>query len=253
MPSRPKINQEVPHKKQNSDRKNGMNSTLFVLITVLMIDRGDPYMIMEKTAAAKPQKSFLALPCKARREIKTTAAKKVSTNAKSPKILVLSFFGAYTMKINTYMISIPAPVPLIVETNRLCFDTKGRPYQKERRQLSKVITYGMPENCSVDLLFIILQNVIIGAKKRNKAVTFPKIPKTECAVSCILFIVLSQNLETRKRAQMRNQSLERNQKSEYQKLRIERWKKIRSTCLYIEESKKLTESDLTSIWNTVDF
>ena len=34
-------------------------------------------------------------------------------------------------------------------------------YQKERRQLSKVITYGMPENCSVDLLFIILQNVIL--------------------------------------------------------------------------------------------
>ena len=34
-------------------------------------------------------------------------------------------------------------------------------YQAERRQLSKVITYGMPENCSVDLVFIILQNVIL--------------------------------------------------------------------------------------------
>ena len=29
-------------------------------------------------------------------------------------------------------------------------------YQKERRRLSKVITYGMPENWSVDLLFKIL-------------------------------------------------------------------------------------------------
>ncbi len=34
-PSRPKTNQEVPHKNTNSDRKNGMNSTLLVLITVL--------------------------------------------------------------------------------------------------------------------------------------------------------------------------------------------------------------------------
>ena len=34
-------------------------------------------------------------------------------------------------------------------------------YQAEKRQLSKVIAYGMPKNCSVDLLFIILQNVIL--------------------------------------------------------------------------------------------
>lgn len=35
FPSRPKTNQEVPHKNTNNDKKNGMNSTLFVLITSL--------------------------------------------------------------------------------------------------------------------------------------------------------------------------------------------------------------------------
>jgi hypothetical protein len=35
-------------------------------------------------------------------------------------------------------------------------------HQAERRQLSKVITYGMPENCSVDLLLMILLNVILS-------------------------------------------------------------------------------------------
>jgi len=34
-------------------------------------------------------------------------------------------------------------------------------HQAERRQLSSVITYGMPENFSVDLLTIILLNVIL--------------------------------------------------------------------------------------------
>jgi len=32
-------------------------------------------------------------------------------------------------------------------------------YQAERRLLSKVMTYGMPENCSVDLFLKILLNV----------------------------------------------------------------------------------------------
>jgi len=32
-PSRPKINQEVPQRNTNSDKKKGMNSTLLVLIT----------------------------------------------------------------------------------------------------------------------------------------------------------------------------------------------------------------------------
>ena len=37
FPRRPKMNQEVPHKNTNKDKKNGMNSTLFVLITNLCI------------------------------------------------------------------------------------------------------------------------------------------------------------------------------------------------------------------------
>lgn len=36
------MNHEVPHKNTNSDRKNGMNSTLFVLITNLCITQMKP-------------------------------------------------------------------------------------------------------------------------------------------------------------------------------------------------------------------
>ena len=59
-----------------------------------MIERGDAYMIIEKMVAARPQKSFLPLPCRAKREIKATAEKTVSTEMKSPRILAFSFFGA---------------------------------------------------------------------------------------------------------------------------------------------------------------
>lgn len=37
----------------------------------------------------------------------------------------------------------------------------SRTYQAESKQLSKVMTYGMPENFSVDLFFIILTNIIL--------------------------------------------------------------------------------------------
>ena len=50
-------------------------------------------------------------------------------------------------------------------------------YQAERRQLSKVIVYGMPENCSVDLLFIILQNVIL--QYVPKLFTIPHMTNTD--------------------------------------------------------------------------
>lgn len=93
-----------------------------------MIVRGEPYMMMEKTVAAMPQKSFLALPWRARRETRTTIAKTVRTRVNSPRILVFSFFGANKMKINTYTISITAPVPFMVDTSRLLGDTKGMPY-----------------------------------------------------------------------------------------------------------------------------
>jgi hypothetical protein len=67
----------------------------------------------------------------------------------------------------------------------LLLDTNGRPYQAERRQLSRVMTYGTPENCSVEFDLIILLNVIVGAKKRNKAVAFPNIPKMKCRTSIV--------------------------------------------------------------------
>lgn len=57
---------------------------------------------------------------------------------------------------------------------------KGSPYHAESRQFMRVDTYGTPENCSVDLFLIILENVIIGDKKRNNAVTLPKMPNMKC-------------------------------------------------------------------------
>lgn len=134
------MNQDVPHKKTNKDKKNGMNSTLFVLITNLMMVKGEPYMMMEKTVAAIPQKSFLPLPWRAKRETTTTTPKTERTRMKSPRILVFSFLRANMMKIITYTVSITAPVPLIVDTSRLLGDTKGMPYQAESKQLSRVMT-----------------------------------------------------------------------------------------------------------------
>lgn len=134
------MNQEVPHKKTNRDKKKGMNSTLLVFITVLMIERGEAYMTMEKIVAARPQKSFLPLPCKAKRETRATVTNTVTTKAKRPNILSFSFFGANIMNTDTYTNSIAAPVPFIVDTNMLFGDTNGSPYQAERRQLSKVMT-----------------------------------------------------------------------------------------------------------------
>ncbi|KAF5458461.1 hypothetical protein F2P56_022488, partial [Juglans regia] len=160
-----------------------MNSTLLVLITVFIINRGEAYMMMENMLAANPQNTALVLPAsKAKRETKATVEKTKTTNKKIPKSLAFSLLGAYMRKMVTYMSSIADPVPLIVDTKRLFGDTKGRPYHAERRQLSNVIMYGTPENFSVPLCRMILLNVIIGAKKRNKAVKFPNIPNTECTV-----------------------------------------------------------------------
>lgn len=93
-----------------------------------MIERGDAYMMMEKMVAARPQNNFLVLPWRAKRETKATAAKTESTSERSPMILAFSIFGAKMIKIITYMSSIAEPVPLIVQTKRLFFDTNGRPY-----------------------------------------------------------------------------------------------------------------------------
>jgi hypothetical protein len=111
-------------------------SFLQLLLVLTITDSGEAYMMMENMVAAKPQKSFLPLPCRAKRDTKATKAtapNTESTNVRSPNILAFSFLGAYMMKNTTYMNSIPAPVPLIVDTNMLLGDTKGRPYL----QLSK--------------------------------------------------------------------------------------------------------------------
>lgn len=95
-----------------------------------IIERGEPYIMIENIAAAKPQNTFLELPCRAKSEMKTTAANIVITKANKPLIFSFSFFGAYRMKMKTYMISITAPVPLIIVTSMLCGDTNGKPYLK---------------------------------------------------------------------------------------------------------------------------
>ena len=59
-----------------------------------MMDKCEPYMMMEKMVAAKPQKTFLLWPFKAKREPKTTNPKTESTNMNSPSILVLSVLPA---------------------------------------------------------------------------------------------------------------------------------------------------------------
>lgn len=93
-----------------------------------MIVSGEAYIAIEKIVAAKPQNNFLLWPWRANRETNTTAANTVMARTKMEKIFTFSFFGANTRKISTYIDSIAAPVPLIVDTSRLCGDTKGSPY-----------------------------------------------------------------------------------------------------------------------------
>ena len=58
------------------------------------MDKCEPYMMMEKMVAAKPQKSFLSWPFKANREPKTTTPKTESTNVNSSSILIFSVLPA---------------------------------------------------------------------------------------------------------------------------------------------------------------
>lgn len=85
-------------------------------------------MMMQKVVDTKPQKSFLVLSRRAKRDTKAMAKNTVTTNVRSPKILAFCFLCAYMMKITTYMNSITPPVPLIVDNKRLCGDTNGSPY-----------------------------------------------------------------------------------------------------------------------------
>lgn len=66
-----------------------------------MIDRGEPYMMTEKMAAAKPQKYLRVLPWRAKTETKATVENAARTKVTNPRIFPFSFFGAYIIKINT--------------------------------------------------------------------------------------------------------------------------------------------------------
>lgn len=93
-----------------------------------MIVKGEAYMMMEKIVEARPQNNFLVWPWRASSEISTTAANTARTKVRSAKIFPFSFLGANMRKISTQIDSITAPVPLIVDTNKLFGDTNGKPY-----------------------------------------------------------------------------------------------------------------------------
>jgi hypothetical protein len=124
------MNQEVPHRNTNSESRNGMNSTLFVLITnrcrhatntsclvccshegavsmsftnrvLTMMDSGEAYMQMEKMVAAMPQKTLRAVPCRASSETSTTTAKMEVTMPRRPSIRSRAFRSAKMRKITT--------------------------------------------------------------------------------------------------------------------------------------------------------
>lgn len=97
-------------------------------MALTITDRGEAYITIEKIVAARPQRIFLLFPWRAKRETKTTTANILRTETRSPKIFAFSFLGANIRKINTYIDSIAAPVPLMIETNMLFGDTKGKPY-----------------------------------------------------------------------------------------------------------------------------
>lgn len=66
-----------------------------------MIDRGEPYIIMERIVAAIPQKSFLVLPCNASKETKATVANTRRDKMKIAPIFFFAFFGANVRNIAT--------------------------------------------------------------------------------------------------------------------------------------------------------
>lgn len=93
-----------------------------------MIESGDAYMHIEKMVAAKPQNSLRDCPCNARSDTSTTVEKMDKTSINRPNIFALSLGGANIRNIITYITSITAPVPFIVETNMLLGETNGKPY-----------------------------------------------------------------------------------------------------------------------------
>jgi hypothetical protein len=77
-------------------------------------------MMMQKVVDTKPQKSFLVLSRRAKRDTKAMAKNTVSTNVRSPQNLSLLFLG-YSIgatDINSITPPITPPVPLIVDNNK---------------------------------------------------------------------------------------------------------------------------------------
>lgn len=66
-----------------------------------MMESGEAYMQMEKTVAARPQKTLRAWPCKASRDTSTTVVKMEVTRPRSPVIRSLDFRSAKIRKIIT--------------------------------------------------------------------------------------------------------------------------------------------------------
>lgn len=67
-----------------------------------MTDRGEAYIMMEKTVAAKPQKSCLFFKSlKAKTETKATVVNIARMKKRRPNSFPFSFLGAYIRKINT--------------------------------------------------------------------------------------------------------------------------------------------------------
>lgn len=114
----------------------------------------------------------------------------------------------------------------MVLTRRLWGETKGSPYHADSKQFKRVDTYGTPENCSVDLFLIILENVIlemwltealdkyinnrknciqlmrdkifdthIGDMKRNNAVTLPVVPKKNKKNKGLVYIFIPKRMQ----------------------------------------------------------
>ncbi|EFH69410.1 predicted protein [Arabidopsis lyrata subsp. lyrata] len=65
-----------------------------LIVRCFSLESGEAYMMMEKTVAAIPQKSFLEFPWRAERETRATVANTAKTQVKIPKIFAFSFFGA---------------------------------------------------------------------------------------------------------------------------------------------------------------
>jgi tetrahydromethanopterin S-methyltransferase subunit A len=106
-----------------------------------MIESGDAYMHIENMVAANPQNILRCCPCNARNDTSATVEKMVATIIKRPNIFTLSLGGANIRNIITYIASMAAPVPFIVQTSKLLGETKGKPYLQTRAAFNKTLKH----------------------------------------------------------------------------------------------------------------